>query len=215
MVSTNATGSTVIISFQTKFPTFSDSDLDSVMTGLKYQRNPAKPERGGQSSGYFYTKDNTTVDVDWQNYILNFRFFNSLNIEHVYSDVEKTLLALKIDPKSIALMGLDCRTMAHDVGVPSEHLTSLLSDNAKTRISKSLGFEPTVYSMVFVSKNPVDEDLQIRIEPLVSNVNESFFIHVNYKTSSHKKFDAFIGKFGEDTIKGIATSMSEDNGAKN
>ncbi len=212
MVSTNAIGSTVIISFQTKFPTFSDSDLDNVMTELKYQRNPSKPEVGGQSSGYFYTKGNITVDVDWKNYVLNFRFFNSLNIKEAYSDVKKTLLTLKIDPKSIALMGLDCRTMAHDVGVPSEHLTSLLSDKAKTRISKSLGFEPTVFSMVFVSKEPIDEDMQIRIEPLVSNVNESFFIHVNYKTRSHDKFDAFIGKFDEDTIKGIATSMSEDNG---
>jgi len=211
MVSTSDVGSTTIISFQTKFPTFSDSDLDSTMTELGYQRNPTKPTSAGQSSGYFYTKDNTTVDVDFKRFVLNFRFFNSLNIKKVYDDVQKTLLTLKIDPKSIALMGLDCKTMAHDIGMPSKQLTSLISNDAKTRIAKTLGFDPAVYSLVFVSKEPVDEDLQIRIEPLVSNPTESFFIHVNYKTKSHDKFDSFIGKFGEDTIKEIADSMSDGN----
>lgn len=211
MVRTSEIGSTVIISFQTKYPTFSAADLDKTMTDFGFQRNVPPSNKEGQIQQIFFSKENTTIDVDWQNYILNFRFFNRINIMQVHETIQKILLRLKIDPNSINVMGLDCRTMAHDIGIPTVNLTSLISDQAKSRIAKVLLTDPTVFSIVFMNNTPEEEDFQIRIEPLVSNPDESFFIHINYKTKIHKKFDDFIGKFGEDLIKEIALSVSDNN----
>jgi len=210
MVRTSEIGSTTIISFQTKYPTFSGADFDRTMTTLGFQRGTTQVSKAGaQAQQIIYTKENMVVDNDIQTNILNFRLFNTVNISRVYDDIKQALLKLKIDPNSIHLMGLVCLTMAHDIENPENILTTLISSEAKTRIATSLEFEPAVYSLILVNKTPQQEDLQIRIEPLASNPNESFFIQINYKTTSHDKFDNFISKFGESTIRDIAFSMSD------
>ena len=216
MVKTSEIGSNVIISFQTKYPTFSYADWDKVMTELGFQRvtNTTTP-KGGQPQQIVFTKENISVDVDWQNSILNFRFFNRINVMKVHDTIQKILLSLKIDPSSINVMGLTCTTMAHDVGIPTDNLTSLISNEAKSRIAKILLSEPTVNSIVFMNKSAEEEDLQIRIEPLFSNPQESFYININYRTKVHEKFDNFIGTFGEDTIKEIALSICDKNAKNN
>lgn len=210
MVRTSEIGSSTIISFQTKYPTFSDVDFDKTLTDLGFQRgttqvtlDATKPQQ------IIYTKENTVAYFIPQSNILNFRLFNIVNISKVYEDIKKTLLSLKIEPISIHLMGLDCKTMAHEVGDPKNNLTTLFSAEAKKRIATILEFEPAVVSLVLANKDPQVENLQIRIEPLATNPKESFFIHINYKTSSHEKFNSFIGKFGEETISNIAKCMSD------
>ena len=216
MVRTSEVGSTTIVSFQTKYPTFSPVDLEKTMAQFEFQRGAVPmTQAGGQTEQIFYSKDNTTIDVDWQNQILNFRFFNKINIVSVQDIINKILLQLKIDPSSISLMGVDCRTMAHDIGIPSDNLTSLISKESKSRLAKIYSGEPAVFSVVLMNKNPQEEDLQIRIEPLLSNPQESFFIHLNYRTKIHEKFDAFIVKFGENLIKDIAESVCVQNAGNN
>lgn len=210
MVITSEVGSQTIVSFQTKFPTFTPAEFDKTMTDLGFQRNSTQAQLG-QPLQYFYTKDSVTVDQVAVTNIVNFRFMNTINISKLYDDVKKALLSLKIDPNTIQIMALDCKTMAHDVGNPEKNLTSLISKTAKEQIGKSLKIKPAVFSLVLVNEAPQDEDLQIRIEPLASNPAESFFIHINYKTRLHEKFDSFIGQFGDDKIRDIAKSVCENN----
>lgn len=210
MVRVSEIGSQTIISFQTKFPTFTGANFDKTLMDLGFQRNTTQNQTG-QIHQYFYTKENITVDHNSDNHIVNFRFLNTVNVSKLYDDVKKALINLKIDPNTIHLMALDCKTMAHDVGNPESNLTSLISSTAQKQIEKSLNIKPAVFSLVLVNQNPQEEDLQIRIEPLASNPTESFFIHLNYKTRMHEKFDSFIGQFGENKIEDIANSVCENN----
>ena len=210
MVKTSEIGSTTMISFQTKYPTFSGADFERVLNELGFQKNQIN--RGvGQIQQITFTKENLTVSIDPQTYIINFQFFNTININNKYKDVQDTITRLNIDLDSMHLMGLDCRTMAHEVGDPEDNLSSLISNSAKKNIFNLTDMAPSVYSLVLVNKDPDDEDIQIRVEPLASNPKESFFIHINYKTTSHEKFNDFIGKFGEEKVRSIAESMSEKN----
>ncbi len=213
MVKTSEIGSQTIISFQTKYPTFTPADFDKIMTDLDFQRN-ARQVQPDMTQKYFYTKENITVDENSANHTVNFRFMNTVNISKFYDDVKKALINLKIDPNTIHIMALDCKTMAHDVGNTENNLTSLISNSAKEQIEQSLHVRPAVFSLVLVNQDPQEEDLQIRIEPLASNPAESFFIHIHYKTRLHDKFDSFIGQFGENKIEDIAISVCENN-AKN
>ena len=210
MVKTSEIGSQTVISFQTKYPTFTPADFDKTMVDLGFQRNSHQVDTG-QPQKYFYTKENFTVDEDSKNNTVNFRFLNIINIAKLYDDVKKSLLSLKIDPNTIHIMALDCKTMAHDIGNPEKNLTSLISNSAKEQLAKSLNMTPSVFSLVLVNQNPKDDDLQIRIEPLASNRTGSFFIHINYKTVQHEKFDSFIAQFGESKITDIANSVCENN----
>jgi len=215
MVRTSDTGSQTIISFQTKYPTFTGADFDKTMTDLEFKRNTTQTQPG-QPQQLIYTKENVIVDQNPVNNVVNFRFMNTVNISKLYDDVKKALLSLKIDPNTIHIMALDCKTMAHDVGNPEKNLTLLISKTAKAQIEKSLKIKPAVFSLVLVNEGPPqDEDLQIRIEPLASNPTESFFIHINYKTRLHNKFDSFIAQFGENWIRDIANSVSENNAKNN
>ena len=202
MVRVSEIGSQTIISFQTKYPTYTGASFDKTMLDLKFQRNSTQGQSG--QAQYFYTKENITVDEDPLKNIINFRFLNTVNISKLYDDVKKALLGLKIDPNSIQIMALDCKTMVHEIGNPEKNLTSLISNTAKEQIEKSLNIKPSVFSLVLVNQDPIEEDLQIRIEPLASNRAESFFIHINYKTKQHEKFDSFIGQFGVSKIEDIA-----------
>jgi len=209
MVKVPDIGSTCVISFQTKYPTFSQADFDSVMTELGFVRNVLPPTQQGAITQINYTKENMVVIGNLQTYTLDFQCFNTINILNAYGDIKQALAKLKIDPTSIHLMGLRCTTMAHDVGNPEDHLTSLINNDTKENISKSLGFEPSLVSFVLANKNPELEDFQIRIEPLLSNPKGSYFMEINYRTSSHSKFDSFIGKFGSDMIGAIAKSVDK------
>ena len=210
MVKISETGSQTIISFQTKYQTFTPAIFDKTMTDLGFQRNSTQIQPN-QPIQYFYTKDNIAVEENPTVRIVRFRFLNTVNVSKFYDDVQKTLINLKIDPNTIHIMELDCQTMAHDVGNPENNLTSLISNSAKEQIEQSLHIKPAVFSLVLVNKNPREEDLQIRIEPLASNPTESFHIHINYRTKIHDKFDSFIGQFGESKIEDIAASVCENN----
>jgi len=214
MVKVPDIGSTTVISFQTKYPTFSQADFDTVMTGMGFERNILPATQVSSATQINYTKENMVVNGDMQKYILNFQLFNTINLSSMYEEVKQALAKLKIDPNSVHLMGLRCTTMAHDVGNPEENLTSLLNNDTKEKISKSLGIEPSLFSLVIGNKNPQEEDLQIRIEPLLSNPKDSYFMEINYRTSSHTKFDSFIGKFGSDIISAIATAMCKNGNSK-
>lgn len=204
MVRTSEVGSQTIVSFQTKFPVFTILDLDTVMTELGFAKNVSQAT-AGQPQQTIYSKGN--VYVDYQNNTINFRFLNIVNISNNYEDVKQTLLKLNINNDSIHLMGLNCKTMVHEVGDPESILTKLISPDAKERIKNSLDMEPGVTSLVLANNNPQDEDIQIRIEPLASNPKDSFFININYKTSVHKKFNEFISNFGESKLMAIVKGV--------
>jgi len=210
MVKVPDIGSTCVISFQTKYPTFSPADFDNVMNELGFKRNVSPTTQQGAVPQISYSKENMVVAGNLQTYTLNFQCFNTINISNVYDEIKQALAKLKIAPNSVHLMGLRCTTMAHDVGNPEENIGSIMTKDAKEKISKSIGFDPSLFSFVLVNKNPEIEDLQIRIEPLLSNPKGSYFIEINYRTSSHSEFDSFIGKFGSDMISNIAKAVDKN-----
>jgi len=204
-------GSGIIISFQTKFPTFSVAEFDSTLTDLGYARLQLPSDTQTQQTGIIaYTKQDVTVDADFLKNILNFRISNTIKIETLYKEITQTLVKLHIEPNSIHLMGLKCTTRAHEVGDPEQNLTALVDKNILTQISATLDFDPGIMSIVLANRNPKDEDLQIRIEPLSTNPSETYFIMLNYRTPSHEKFNTFIGKFGPSLIEKLVEVISKN-----
>ena len=204
MITPTKLGSQITISFQAKYPTFSSADFDKIMIDLGFQRNSNQNQTGQQ---YFYTKNNITIEEISINQTVNFQFLNEINISELYDKIKNILLHLKINPTTIHIMMLDCKTMVHGIDNPENTLTMLISDQAKEKIEKSLKIKPAVYSLVLVNQDPQEEDLQIRIEPLATNPKESFYIHIKYSTKLHDKFDSFITEFNEDKIRNIINSV--------
>lgn len=212
MVSVLGVGSSVIISFQTKFPTFSVVEFASTLEELEYAQAQQQIDlkTGKPTSVLIYRKQDIQVDADLAKNILNFRILNTIKIDEVYDEITKTLVKLHVEPKSINLMGIDCKTRAHEVGNPEHNLTALIDKNVISQLSKTLDFDPGIVSIVLANKNPQDEDLQIRIEPLNTNPTESYFVHLNYKTQSHEKFNAFISKFGPSLIEDLVEVLNKN-----
>lgn len=197
-------GSTTIISFQTKYPTFSALEFDKILIDLQYQTKIVNnPPGTNPPQSKVYSKEDIVINFDHLNNILTFTLFNTINLTEIYEGITNIMAKLKIDHDAIHLMGLKCTTRAHDVGNPELKLSGLLNSDAVEKFSQTLGFSPGVGSLVLVNKNPVDEDLQIRIEPLASNPTESFYVDIVYKTSKHDKFNDYISQFGVKKIEEI------------
>lgn len=204
MVKVLDVGSTTIISFQTKYPTFSAIEFDKKLTDLEYQSKIVNNPTGtNPPQSKVYSKEDVVINFNHITNILTFTLFNTIDLTEIYKEITKIMALLKIDHDAIQLMGLKCTTRAHDVGNPENRLSALLNSSVVNELSKAIGYEPAIGSLVLVNKNPRDEDLQVRIEPLASNPTESFFIDIAYKTNKPDKFNAYITQFGIKSIEAI------------
>lgn len=204
MVKVLDVGSTTIISFQTKYPTFSAIEFDKKLTDLQYQSKIVYNALGSDPpQSKEYSKEDIVINFNNVSNVLTFILFNTINLTDVYKEITNIIASLKIDHDAIQLMGLNCTTRAHDVGNPESKLSSLLKSEVVNDLSKTIGYEPGIGSLVLVNKNPVDEDVQVRIEPLASNPKESFHIVIAYKTNKPEKFNEYITQFGIKKIEEI------------
>ena len=159
-------GSTTVIHFQTKYPTFSALEFDKILSDLEYQSKIVNNPTGtNPPQSKVYSKENTVINFNHVNNVLTFTLFNTISLTEIYKDITEIMALLKIDHDAIQLMGLKCTTRAHDVGDPEKRLSGLLNSDMVEKLSGTISHEPGIASLVLVNKYPVDEDLQIRLEP--------------------------------------------------
>jgi len=205
MVIVSEVGSLCNIQIRGKYPLFSASDFDQILSKVGFER-----KIDTQNNNYpYYQKGESIIFNNPTQHTIILKLSNTISIQTKYLEFSTVLAKLRFKPESIAMLGGQFTTFVTNVGNTQSFLDKFLNQNAQTALSDKLKINPTVLSIVIANKAITDVDLQLRLEPLNSSPEDSLYVDMVFRTTNYENFNEFISKFDANFIREIIDSISE------
>lgn len=190
-------GSRCDIVIQGKYPLFSETHFDQILTKDKYERL-IDTQNNNQT---YYRKGDIIIFTNFPQNTITFRLFNTISIQTKYNEFSTLLAKLSFKPEHILMLGGNFKTFVTGNGSPQLFLNKLFNKEAQSILSKQLQINPSILSVVVSNSDVTDVDMQVRIEPLVSSPQDSLYVEFIFRTTNYEVFNEFISKFGADFIR--------------
>lgn len=205
MVTVSEIGSTCDIQIRGKYPLFSETHFDQILSDSSYERK-IDTQNNNQP---FYQKEEIIIFTNFSQNTITLRLRNVISLQPKYAEFSTLLAKLGFKPESVSVLGGQFKTFVTDIGLPQVFLNKILNNNVKSTLTEKLQLTLGILSVVVANTDSAEIDLQIRIEPLNSSPQDSLYVEVIFRTVDYNAFNDFIGKFGADFISEIISSIDE------
>lgn len=190
MVTVPEIGSVCNIQIRGKYPLFSQTDFDQILSDSGFER---KADTQNNNHPY-YQKEEIIIFNNFPQNTIVVKLNNTISIQTKYSEFSTLLAKLGFKPESISVLSGHFTTFVTDIGNPQQFLDKLLNEKSKTMLSEKLKIIPTFLSVVIANIDSTEKDLQIRLEPLNSSPQDSLYVDIIFRTVKYDVFNDFISK---------------------
>jgi hypothetical protein len=215
-----AVGSSIQITYQTKAATFTPDQLMRALKEREYvatlaqatdKRNPNAPPIPIPA----FSKENVNIFFYSDQKMFVVQILNTLDLTSLLEDLKPILVKLNMTESVIAVITFTCRTaILSSKKDPQKNLTGLINSKFLDGINSQVNQNLKVGSIRFITEmqEGQDQSLELLLEPLDADPKKEHYSFVMvYKTSDMKKFNDFIGKFGQDMISSIVEQVERAN----
>ena len=205
--------SQMILTIQTKTPTYTPEIFNRTITELGYVGTPTNAQISTNPNAppvptVLFSKNNIMVLTNYGENLIRFVIINTLDLNAIYTDISQVLDKLQIGPTSINITDFMCKTEIPTADNPSHTLTNTVNQDVLKKISSVLNTPGmTILNITLSNTNWNTGEFKIILEPLMSDPENKFWMIIGYRTTSLLEFNKFIETFNSNTVEGILRAL--------